>query len=107
MNNFPAMTEAQRQELIEELQEVIKLGIHSVYGYAARIALAALTAEPVAYVHPAYLQPGALGFDASVGRLAPAQVELFTAPPAPVLRVQDGWKLVPIEPTEDMLAAAK
>lgn len=36
--------------------------------------------EPVAYVHPAYLQAGALGFDASVGRLAPAQIPLFTRP---------------------------
>lgn len=36
--------------------------------------------EPVAYVHPAYLQPGALGFDASVCRLAPAQIPLFTRP---------------------------
>lgn len=42
MDNFPAMTEEQRQALIEELREVIKVEIHSVYGYAARIALAAL-----------------------------------------------------------------
>lgn len=55
-------------------------------------ALASLTADPVAYVHPAYLQPGALGFDASVGRLAPAQVELYTAPPAQLLR-QQGYEV--------------
>lgn len=51
-----------------------------------QIALASLEAEPVAYVHPAYLQVGALGFDASIGRLAPAQVELYTAPPVAVMQ---------------------
>lgn len=86
MNNFPAMTEAQRRQLIESCQLEIKENPHSPHAQMAKIALAALTAEPVAYVHPAYLQPGALGFDASVGRLAPAQVELFIAPPVPVLK---------------------
>lgn len=73
MNNFPAMTEEQRQELAEVARHEIKVwddGGH--YKELLKIALAALA-----------------------------------APPAPVLRVPDGWKLVPIEPTEDMLAAAK
>ncbi|KAA8667409.1 hypothetical protein [Pantoea dispersa] len=72
MNNFPAMTEERRQELIE-LCEAVLAG-HVQYGGDTneediyKIALAALNASP-----------------------------------APVLRVQDGWKLVPIEPTEDMV----
>lgn len=43
------MTNEKRQALIEALEDAIKTETHSVYGYAARIALAALTAEPVAW----------------------------------------------------------
>lgn len=32
---------------------------------------------------------------------------LFTSPPAPVAVVPDGWKLVPIEPTEHMMRVAR
>lgn len=44
--------------------------------------------EPVAWVHPAYLKPGAIGFEASVTRLADAQVPLYThADPGEVERL--------------------
>jgi len=32
-------------------------------------------------------------------------VPLFAAPPAPVAVVPDGWKLLPVEPTDDMIVA--
>lgn len=99
-----------KQALIEYCKEVQGNNPESSDAYKViSIALAALTAQPVAYVHPAYLQPGALGFDASVGCLAPAQIPLFTRPaPAVSLAelVPDGWQLVPVEPTEEMIAAA-
>ncbi len=47
---MPLLTEKQRKELMEELEEVIKAETHSVYGITARIALAVLTAEPDVYV---------------------------------------------------------
>lgn len=51
-NHFPmpALTDSQRKELIESLQDVILVETHSVYGCAARIALAALTAPHVGTV---------------------------------------------------------
>jgi len=45
-----AYTEEQRAELIEALEEAIKTETHSVYGHAARIALAALAAESVGWL---------------------------------------------------------
>lgn len=45
--------------------------------------------EPVAWVHPVYLKPGAIGFEASVTRLADAQVPLYThADPGEVERLR-------------------
>ena len=32
---------------------------------------------------------------------------LFTCPPAPQSTVPNGWKLVPIEPTDEMISATK
>ncbi|UIL53963.1 hypothetical protein LZU96_08565 [Pantoea agglomerans] len=71
------------------------------------VALSALTAEPVADVvswnHPVENRTCAVQlrrFDLLPG-------ELFTAPPAPAAhlagQVPDGWKLVPVEPTEEMI----
>lgn len=41
-----------------------------------------LTAAPVAWIHPFYLEGNALGFEASSVRLSEAQVPLYTAAPA-------------------------
>ncbi|WP_336702517.1 hypothetical protein [Pantoea dispersa] len=129
MNNFPAMTEAQRQELIE-LCEAVLAG-HVQYGGDSneediyKTALAALTAEPVkTKLKYSSALPKFIGdtnevesvhcwvhgdtpeFATNEEAYAEAQKmtgDLYTAPPAPVLRVPDGWKLVPIEPTEDMV----
>lgn len=52
-------------------------------------ASAAPEQEAVAWVHPAYLNPGALGFEASVNRLSQMQVPLYThADPSEVERLR-------------------
>lgn len=113
MNNFPAMTEERRQELIE-LCEAVLAG-HVQYGGDSneediyKTALAALTAKPVGTIRiemdwNAHRNVATLDMreDLVAADMATGD-KLFTAPPAPVLRVPDGWKLVPIEPTEDMV----
>lgn len=119
MNNFPAMTEEQCAELVQFNRAIIAQ--HEAYAVSeagwpddvrllvssARIALAALTAE-TDYVR---YSCGCCGYESlSYKHICPKcnhhtlqADKLYTAPPAPVLRVQDGWKLVPIEPTEDMV----
>lgn len=117
MNNFPAMTEEQRHKMISDCQaEIVEIEkALTTWGEGwisylqskltrQKIALSALTAKPAGKfyagprgkvsIHPSESLP--LGFN-----------PFYTAPPAPVLRVPDGWALVPVEPTEDMLAAAK
>lgn len=86
------------QEEINKIRDAVtgRLASLAQRAEAAEAKLAELEQqEPVAYVHPAYLQAGALGFDASVGRLAPAQIPLFTRP-APAA---DLAELVPDEMT--------
>lgn len=70
----------------------------------ARIALASLEAEPIGYmnrftgrVFSLDEQPGA---DTDTDVYEP----VYAAPPAPV--VPDGYALVPVEPTDEMIAAA-
>ncbi len=70
----------------------------------ARIALASLEAEPIGYmnrftgrVFSLDEQPGA---DTDTDVYEP----VYAAPPAPV--VPDGCALVPVEPTDEMIAAA-
>lgn len=79
------------QEEINKIRDAVTGRLASLMqrAEAAEAKLAELEQqEPVAYVHPAYLQAGALGFDASVGRLAPAQIPLFTRP-APAVDLAD------------------
>ena len=117
MNNFPAMTEEQRQEFIADCKadiEWLEIQIcrHGGYSPAAirdlnsrlarqQCALAALTAEPEAWAHRlvnkhnGVVHPwvyGSAEASASEGDIFRIEVmKLFTALPAPVLRVQDGW----------------
>ena len=84
MNNFPAMTEEQRQELIKRFTlEISRLN----------------NKRDAAQSEDRYFSGGELwalqAFEIALAALA--------SPPAPVLRVPAGWKLVPIEPTEDMV----
>lgn len=121
MNNFPAMTEEQRQELIQHATEEIRLktehiarlekhmpGQFNTSRYqmdvlTAKIALAALTAEPVAYTYAEELETLRKGSFAGMFtpheayKADPLWMPLFTAPPAPVLK--------PIELPEALLPA--
>lgn len=113
MNNFPAMTEEQRQELIQHATEEIRLktehiarlekhmpGQFNTSRYqmevlTAKVALAALTAKPVGTIRietdwnihrnvaTLYMGKDLVAADMATGD------KLFTAPPAPVLRVPD------------------
>lgn len=121
MNNLPAMTEAQRQELIDFMQG------SRTYRYEEwsrlsklrdQITLAALTVEPVEWM----VKYGGIDKEMFVDKQAAARLyhdvtengfldvamlQLYIAPPAPVLRLPDGWKLVPMVPTEAMIMAAQ
>lgn len=111
MNNFPAMTEAQRQELVQACRDNIKYAADypEVEVRMAHVALAALTAEPVAYTDAEELETLRKASFADMFtpheayKADPLWMPLYTAPPAPVLRVPEGWKLVPIVPTEVMV----
>lgn len=77
--------------------------------YISRIAIATLTAEPVAWRH----DEGPFGPVATCHKNAAENwlangfnlKELFQTPPAPLPAIPDGWKLVPVEPTWEMLSA--
>lgn len=121
MNNFPAMTEAQRQELIQHATEEIRLktghiarlekhmpGQFNTSRYqmdvlTAKIALAALTANPRGYI-----DAGTPSDEINIlteNKILKTDIALYTAPPASVLRVPEGWKLVPADPTDAMIVA--
>lgn len=114
MNNFPAMpvlTQEQQKIITDTCNVMVNRADSSEHSQnlrvVAQIALAALTAEPD-YVR---YSCGCCGYESlSYKHICPKcnhhtlhADKLYTAPPAPVLRVPDGWKLVPIEPTEDMV----
>lgn len=102
------MSTEQKQALIEYCERVLHgSNNNSPMEQVYKIALAALTAQPVADVvswnHPVENRTCAVQlrrFDLLPG-------ELFTVPPAPAADqaelVPDGWKLVPVEPTEEMI----
>lgn len=109
------MTNDEKQDITAECRRLIaeasKEGrvSHCCKRQVAEIALAALTAEPVAYTDAEELETLRKGSFADMFtpheayKADPLWMPLFTAPPAPVLLVPDGWKLVPFDPTEDML----
>lgn len=102
MNNFPAITEAQRQELINLLinrhaimaPDVDIKRMEQNMEIALDIALAALTAEPKLW---SYWFNSELHYQESrFGRPKlkngkEVHETFYTAPPVPVLRVPDGW----------------
>lgn len=66
--------------------------------------------EPVAYLRQSDLvrlnQPHVAGCAASLNKEPAAGfMAIYTSLPAPVAVVREGWKLVPIEPTDDMIVA--
>lgn len=119
MNNFPTMTAAQHAALIWRCEEVIRNCENAMYAEAmneaeemdlriTQIALAALTAEPVHQFivnnpdNDGYVEWADCNTDYFSKEPRDMRRVLYTAPPAPVLRVPDGWKLVPVEPTKEM-----
>lgn len=93
----------ERDELIPSRQTAIRLRL-------AEITLAALTAEPVAWTDAEELSDANKGYSGYLFAMNGVankfadpcrQMLLYTAPPAPV--VPDGYVLVPIIPTEDMI----
>ncbi|EEK4517937.1 hypothetical protein GNM61_15545 [Salmonella enterica] len=100
--------EQQKQILIDTANHVISRDNTSPYSEnlreLARIALASLEAEPIGYmncftgrVFSLDEQPGA---DTDKAVYEP----VYAAPPLPV--VPEGYALVPVEPTDEMIAAA-
>ncbi len=97
MNNFPAMTKAQRQELIK-MAKILSSGVEgNLIANLAKVALAALTAEPVGWM----VKYGGIDKEMFVdkqaadrlyhdvtenGFLDVAMLQLYTAPSAPVLK---------------------
>lgn len=106
MNNFPAMTEERRQELVKHckynilqangiLPTLEGIDPNSEIARKVRkelelqeIALAALTAEPEVWIKPDSLGfPRLAGIDAVTIPYVPEYpIPLYTAPPAPVLK---------------------
>lgn len=89
----------ERDELIPSLQTAMRLRL-------AEITLATLTAEPVYFVEiegDQDINAGRItwGKRPDLGLLPDGINQLYANPPAP--RVPDGYALVPIEPTEDMI----
>ncbi|HDM8411295.1 TPA: DUF551 domain-containing protein [Yersinia enterocolitica] len=88
---------------VEQLNDFIKSD-HAQCGDVAalaRIALAAKRAEPVAWEVKGILCHSKEEADSYVGEPVP----LYEAPQLNSLEMPDGWKLVPIEPTQNMVDA--
>lgn len=106
MSDFPAMTEEQRQALIEWAKGYISAAetyaannpndrSGKAYLELLQIALAALTAKPVGYIDPAALKEyrdkrtgGSWSAEQKAGEYNQT-LPIFTAPPAPVLKLPE------------------
>lgn len=104
MNNFPAMTEEKRQELVQACRDTIKYAADypEVEVRMAHVALAALTAEPEVWIKPDSLGfPRLAGIDAVTIPYVPEYpIPLYTAPAAPVLRVPNEVSCEGLDPQE-------
>lgn len=71
---------------------------------AMKLALASLEAEPVAWLLSGGGAKNNVSFDSGNAYADPLRevTPLYTVPPAPV--VPNGWVMVPVAPTEEMLA---
>lgn len=85
---MPELTEKQREEMIEDLESKLSEETFSLYGYAARISLAVLTAEPSVWI-----KPNSLGFPrmaqieaVTIPFVPEYPVPLFSIPPLEVLK---------------------
>ncbi|HHX7274139.1 TPA: hypothetical protein ACVHP3_004414 [Yersinia enterocolitica] len=93
---------------VEQLNDFIKSD-HAQCGDVAalaRIALAAKRAEPVGYLEQNHLDYLRSGSDADIwpeGGAGDIPIYLTPQPNSP--EIPDGWKLVPLEPTQNMVDA--
>lgn len=101
------MTPEQKQRAMQMLRRFSQTTPMTRTADNAAVAMAALLqdlvdapeAAPVARVTGYYA--GYLSISTIDGRVLPAGTALYLAPPAP--SVPDGWKLVPVEPTPEMM----
>ncbi|HEI6738512.1 TPA: DUF551 domain-containing protein [Yersinia enterocolitica] len=96
---------------VERLEEFIRQPLEngltrSEQMELARIALAAKRAEPVGYLEQNHLDYLRSGSDADIWPEGGAgDIPVYLTPQLNSLEMPDGWKLVPIEPTQNMVDA--
>ncbi|EKN3575992.1 hypothetical protein O1F58_004000 [Yersinia enterocolitica] len=92
---------------VEQLNDFIKSD-HAQCGDVAalaRIALAAKRAEPVGYLEQNHLDYLRSGSDADIWPEGGAgDIPVYLAPQLNSPEIPEGWKLVPIEPTRQMMS---
>lgn len=92
---------------VEQLNDFIKSD-HAQCGDVAalaRIALAAKGAEPVGYLEQNHLDYLRSGSDADIWPEGGAgDIPVYLAPQLNSPEIPEGWKLVPIEPTRQMMS---
>ena len=101
------MTPEQKQRAMQMLRRFSQTTPMTRTADNAAVAMAALLqelvdapeVEPVARVTGYY--GGYLSIATVDGMVLPAGTALYAAPPAPI--VPDGWKLVPVDPTQEMM----
>ena len=110
MNNQD-MTNEERQALIDYCNtRIAECATYAKARKVMEIALAALTAEPVAFTAQSNIDGfgGGVGYMWPPGNEKPTDVALYANPidnTAPQYEALAGWKMVPVEPTDEMLAA--
>ncbi len=94
---------------VERLEELTALSFppsHHELTALARIALAAKRAEPVGYLEQNHLDYLRSGSDADIWPEGGAgDIPVYLAPQLNSPEIPDSWKLVPIEPTQNMVDA--
>ncbi len=110
MNNQD-MTNEERQALIDYCNtRIAECATYAKARKVMEIALAALTAEPVAFTAQSNIDGfgGGVGYMWPPGNEKPTDVALYANPidnTAPQYEALAGWKLVPVEPTAEMYDA--
>lgn len=98
------------KERLEEIRDYDTCVTLEESAEMARRLLASEAQEPVAEVKswwPLGVDGGEQRMFNPIGNVLPIGTKLYAAPPvAQPVQVPDGWKLVPVAPTETMLAAA-
>ncbi|CNI28908.1 Uncharacterised protein [Yersinia frederiksenii] len=93
---------------VEDLKEIINSPANELTIALARIALSAKQAEPVAWLLSGGGAKNIVTFDSGNAYVDPLRevTPLYTAPHLNPPEIPEGWKLTPINPTAEMMAAA-